>query len=745
LGNFLSARLGDSRKRAAKNTLPLPVVSLLFILLANSPLTAQQTYSLSGNIRFAGIPISNLTSTQPDIWCRNESTGKGIQNISWTYDDTTGNYSIDGLPPEQVGINVWFHAVGEKPTLPGNYRTWQIVDMKELTSRNQLHADIDVSQIIHMTGPWDNDAMEFSTRDPVHTYQGRILFQWDPVWQAKSYIFSITRKRDPDHRDGYGQHLEIIVYKFITDPFYTVDLEPSKELEHYTFNVTALDGSDRLANRLGHYMTTYTNGHVWEYRFKVTDKPLGETVNIIRADLPLEEPVQPLAFDQTHTLAGTIRYNGTPMSEITDVVPHISAQSHITGINIFDLTWTYDNTTGNYTVDGLPFENVGIGFRFHTAGEENTFPGNFVGSCALDVSMVTPQNRANFDIDVIKILHVTKPVDDNYKRSYGTRDPAPTHHSPLLLEWDHLPETAYYQVIIKIFNRDPQHTDRREFVKNIVNSEILENSFIANLDLSNDLEYYSAKIFAFNEKKNRIGYNMINYTNGYGWDYRFKISSVSPEDFLLTENESAEIDTSMATDQATTNQDDTLPGEPTRTLSPFYDTNLETAIARIVQKDDASPSALLNLTDLDAPNRAIEDLTGLGLAANLQSLNLQNNLISDISQLARLTNLQTLNLKANPLNTPAYCLYLPIIEENNPGITLLIDPNPNPLTDDCLVDLDEMIEFLSHWLEEPCNTDNNWCQGADLLHLGFVDFENFNEINFYYQKPANPESPNPSN
>ena len=39
----------------------------------------------------------------------------------------------------------------------------------------------------------------------------------------------------------------------------------------------------------------------------------------------------------------------------------------------------------------------------------------------------------------------------------------------------------------------------------------------------------------------------------------------------------------------------------------------------------------------------------------------------------------------------------------------------------CIVDLADFAQFASHWLESPCNADNNWCDGADLNKLNDVD------------------------
>jgi len=80
------------------------------------------------------------------------------------------------------------------------------------------------------------------------------------------------------------------------------------------------------------------------------------------------------------------------------------------------------------------------------------------------------------------------------------------------------------------------------------------------------------------------------------------------------------------------------------------------------------------------------------------------------------------------LNTAAYCTYLPLIESNNPGLRLYYDPNPNPLTNDCSTNLNELRWFASYWLRAGCDEQNNWCSGADLIHLGHVNFQNFAEF-----------------
>ena len=79
------------------------------------------------------------------------------------------------------------------------------------------------------------------------------------------------------------------------------------------------------------------------------------------------------------------------------------------------------------------------------------------------------------------------------------------------------------------------------------------------------------------------------------------------------------------------------------------DANLAAAI-RAVIGDSITTETILNLTELNANNRSITDLTGLEHAQNLTTLALARNTISDISPLSDLTNLTSLNIQENSIS-----------------------------------------------------------------------------------------------
>jgi len=165
----------------------------------------------------------------------------------------------------------------------------------------------------------------------------------------------------------------------------------------------------------------------------------------------------------------------------------------------------------------------------------------------------------------------------------------------------------------------------------------------------------------------------------------------------------------------------------------FADRNLQAAVEEKLEISSPTTTDMLALTWLDARSRGIVDLTGLQYARNLVYLYLSGNQISDISPLSGLRNVRSLNLTSNLLNPVAYCVYLPLIASNNPGISLSYDPDPDPLlsdlNEDCRVNWADFTIFAAHWLDVGCDAPD-WCEGADLNHgsaVTWLDFTLFAE------------------
>ena len=96
------------------------------------------------------------------------------------------------------------------------------------------------------------------------------------------------------------------------------------------------------------------------------------------------------------------------------------------------------------------------------------------------------------------------------------------------------------------------------------------------------------------------------------------------------------------------------------------------------QEQDGVPlsdiSALANMTELEELQLCYNEIGNISALTNLKKLrwvNLFYNMyISDISPLAGHKNLEFLSLSVNQLNQEAYCVYIPLIWQNNPALTL---------------------------------------------------------------------------
>ena len=85
-------------------------------------------------------------------------------------------------------------------------------------------------------------------------------------------------------------------------------------------------------------------------------------------------------------------------------------------------------------------------------------------------------------------------------------------------------------------------------------------------------------------------------------------------------------------------------------------------------------SGLTSLYWLDLEHNQVHDVSALARLTNLAAVYFWWNQIHDISALTGLTHLRTLDLRHNRLDHEAYTTYLPRIQTNNPGITLLYYP-----------------------------------------------------------------------
>ncbi|UCE19681.1 MAG: T9SS type A sorting domain-containing protein [Gemmatimonadota bacterium] len=227
--------------------------------------SSESQLTLEGQLHFAGTPMSTLTSVQPSFWFRDEVTGMEYPDATTTYNSANGNYTFSNLPSKEIGISISFHTTGSEDSLPGNYRTWIIVDLSLLSESERRNYDIRLQQIMHVTQPWDNNSTEFSMGEPYPAYLSPVTFSWDSIPSATRYQISIYKYRDSDHPSGYGL-IELALGADVSSSSYSASLEESSDNEHYEFSLYAYKDFELV----GYYMTTYTAGVGWDFRFKIT-------------------------------------------------------------------------------------------------------------------------------------------------------------------------------------------------------------------------------------------------------------------------------------------------------------------------------------------------------------------------------------------------------------------------------------------------------------------------------------------
>jgi hypothetical protein len=226
-------------------------------------------------------------------------------------------------------------------------------------------------------------------------------------------------------------------------------------------------------------------------------------------------PVNPLA------IKGQLALGQLPMSQLTTVEPVFWFRNERTGRTIDAAAASYDSEKATYRVHNLPPEEVGISIRFHITGTESNLPGNYQTWKVVDIGALKPTERLNFKIPMQLLIHLQQP-HDNANVDSDMNEPYPEHGSPMLFQWEAVPGATTYEVKISR-NRDPDHPDGYGFIDWAKEQTLTATSCSIDLPSSLAEEHYRFSVHAY-QGQTQIGYYVIIYTNGVGWDYLFKIN-----------------------------------------------------------------------------------------------------------------------------------------------------------------------------------------------------------------------------
>ena len=123
---------------------------------------------LVGRLVFNSVPLSELTSVEPEAWYYDKTAGDYYHDAVLEYDAGTGDYRIYGFPPHlmRITINVDVNQDGE--ITGGDYRVQSHeVDMETLSMEARSNYDLPVSMITHLREPADNGSVVFRDECPV--------------------------------------------------------------------------------------------------------------------------------------------------------------------------------------------------------------------------------------------------------------------------------------------------------------------------------------------------------------------------------------------------------------------------------------------------------------------------------------------------------------------------------------------------------------------------------------------------
>ncbi|MFC1574292.1 FlgD immunoglobulin-like domain containing protein, partial [Candidatus Latescibacterota bacterium] len=225
-----------------------------------------EIFSLSGTLHHRQIAMSIFENVEPSFWLRDEETGSVYNDFIASYNSNDGTYTLDNLPA-YVGIQVYFNVTETPRFLPGDYYSWETVNIPELTEPQRNNYDIELQKIIHLLEPHDNSQID-QTINEYPSYEPSMTISWEHIEGTAYYSLRIDKYRDFDHPEGFGLIENVLIENNYTDTTLATSLDLSEPYEHYQLYLYARADDGRM---IGMYMISYIGGLGWDFRFKVQE------------------------------------------------------------------------------------------------------------------------------------------------------------------------------------------------------------------------------------------------------------------------------------------------------------------------------------------------------------------------------------------------------------------------------------------------------------------------------------------
>jgi len=229
-----------------------------------------------------------------------------------------------------------------------------------------------------------------------------------------------------------------------------------------------------------------------------------------------QAPVTANTFD----LAGTVKYNGAPLSDETPALPLFRVRNMETNLLADQVSGTYDMFSAAYTLSNVPGRSD-IWLSVIMNGDYDTLPGNLVSSTVFSVEELTPAERQDYDFNLWQVLQLTAPYDNTQTTS--VRDEYPVHTQPVSFDWNALTEADGYEVLIDRM-RSPDHPEGYGKMETVVQAVTAVTQRTPMLDLSLSNEHYEFVVYARNGSL-LVGQSFVTFVDGSSGRYAFRVVS----------------------------------------------------------------------------------------------------------------------------------------------------------------------------------------------------------------------------
>lgn len=167
----------------------------------------------------------------------------------------------------------------------------------------------------------------------------------------------------------------------------------------------------------------------------------------------------------TGVITGELRYNGTPIDNLSPILPKLWVLDHRCMERLSNWTKCKADAESSvqksrYTVTGL---SPGL-YELSVAIDANVdnplgFAGDFQGDL-WEVSIDAPGAVVHQDVALRRYIRLLEPVDSVQRLPFTVNDPTPSHHSPIRLAWEPVPGATEYRYDIAVFTKGKSGTQK---------------------------------------------------------------------------------------------------------------------------------------------------------------------------------------------------------------------------------------------------------------------------------------------